>query len=392
MTDFHHFKEKTERKIEKLKIDSSISEVNRRDILNFVNDCFAERLSYGRIYKLIYFLLTLSKLLGKDFRDATKEDLKELVRNVESSPKNYTENTKKDFRVVLKKYYKWLEGNGEDYPDKVKWMKATINRNSNKLPEDLLTQEEIRQMIQAADNPRDKALIFVLYESGCRFGELMSIKLKNVVFDQYGAKVLVSGKTGSRQIRLIASCDYLRYWLENHPSRKNPDAYLWVRMSNFRRGYILEYSSVRKIIAKIAEKAGIKKKVNPHNFRHSRATHLANKLKTAQLCIIFGWKQHSAMPSTYIHLSGEDVDNELLKMHGLKKDENGETISCPRCQKMHNQIAKYCDSCGMPFNVSVFEEMEDERSKYDKLMNKLLEDKEIQSLLAKKLKDMGDVK
>ena len=142
MTDFHHFKERTERKIEKLKTDktdSSVSEGNRQAILDFVNDCYAERLSHGRIYKFVYFLITLSKLLGKDFRSAMKEDLKELVRKIESSPKNYTENTKKDFRVVLKKFYKWLEGNGEEYPDKVKWMKTTEKKNHSKLPEELLS-------------------------------------------------------------------------------------------------------------------------------------------------------------------------------------------------------------------------------------------------------------
>ena len=388
MPDIHRFKEKTERKIELLKTDTTVSERNKADILRFVNDCYAERLSHGRVYKLLYFLLSLSRMLGKDFADATKEDLKELIRKIENSPKNYTENTKKDFRVVLKKFYKWLEGIEDGYPDRVKWMKATIAHNHRKLPDELLTQDEIRQMIQAADNPRDKALVFVMYESGCRIGELLSIKLKHVQFDTYGAKVMVSGKTGARQIRLIASCDYLRYWLENHPDRSNPDAPLWASIANAERGTFIGYACVRKRVRDIARRAGITKKVNPHNFRHSRATHLASKLKTAQLCVMFGWEQHSAMPSTYIHLSGEDVDDALLKVHGLKKDSNGDTINCPRCQKAHQPTAKYCDDCGMPFNVKVLAEAEDERSKYDDLMSKLMANPDVKKAIAKALEEM----
>jgi site-specific recombinase XerD len=287
----------------------------------------------------------------------------------------------------MKKFFKLMEGNGEDYPDKVKWIKTSGRYNHNKLPEDLLTQEEIRDMIKAADNPRDKALLFVLYESGCRFSELMYLKLKNIQFDKYGAQIAVSGKTGSRRIRLIMACDYLRYWIENHPDRANPEAPLWVSMANANKGTILKYACVRKRICEIAGRAGIKKKVNPHNFRHSRATHLASKLKTAQLCIMFGWAQHSRMPSTYIHLSGEDVDDALLKMHGLKKDEEGETISCPRCHKPHPTTANYCNDCGMPFNVRVFAEADNERDRYDDMMSKLLENEDVKKAIMKAMKE-----
>ncbi|MDI6721052.1 MAG: hypothetical protein QMD85_01585, partial [Candidatus Aenigmarchaeota archaeon] len=106
MTDIHHFREKLERKIEMMKTDPTVLEANKKVILDFINECYAERLSHGRIYKSLYFLVTLSRMLGKNFSEATKEDLKELIRKIESSPKNYTENTKKDFRVILKKFYK----------------------------------------------------------------------------------------------------------------------------------------------------------------------------------------------------------------------------------------------------------------------------------------------
>jgi len=386
MSDIHHFKERVERKIEKVKASSELQENNKKTILSFINECYAERLCAGRIYKLLYSILTLEKMLGKDFQQAEKEDLKELIRKIDSSPKNYTENTKKDFRVVIKKFYKFLNGN-EEYPDKVRWIKTTEKNNERKLPEDLLTQDEVRSMIQAADNPRDKALIFTLYEGGLRCGELIGTKLKHVQFDKYGAQMIVSGKTGARRIRLITSCDYLRYWIENHPNRADPESYLWVRMSNTGKGEMLGYASVRKKIKVIAEKAGIRKKVNPHNFRHSRATHLANKLKTSQLNVMFGWAQHSRMPSTYIHLSGEDVDDALLKMHGLKKENDTETISCPRCNTQSNSMSKYCENCGVPMTLQAFHAAEDERNKYDEKLNKLMDDPDVKKAIMKALQN-----
>lgn len=388
MSDMHHFKERLERKIELLKASSEIPEGNKNAILGFINECYAERLSHSRIYKIIYSMITLHRIFGKDFKEATKEDLKELIRKIENHPKNYTENTKKDLRVILKKFYKWYEGGNEEYPEKVKWIKTTEKSNSKKLPEELLTQDEVRKMIQSADNPRDKAMIFCLYESGCRCGELIPMKLKHVQFDKYGAQIVVSGKTGARRVRLIASCDYLRYWLENHPDRENPESYLWVNMSNTSRGSMISYHTLRTRLADIARKAGIKKKVNPHNFRHSRATHLANKLKTAQLCIMFGWQQHSKQPSTYIHLSGEDVDDALLKIHGFKKDEETDLISCPRCHKQYSSLAKYCDACGMPFNIKTFEESQEERDKYDKMMDKLMEEMLKDEAIKKKMEEI----
>ncbi|WP_394344768.1 hypothetical protein [Salinigranum halophilum] len=54
--------------------------------------------------------------------------------------------------------------------------------------------------------------------------------------------------------------------------------------------------------------------MNPHHFRHSRATHLANWLTEAQLCEWFGWVQGSNVPARYVHLSGRDIDNAYLAL------------------------------------------------------------------------------
>ena len=91
-------------------------------------------------------------------------------------------------------------------------------------------------------------------------------------------------------------------------------------MSNHEKG--LDYPAINKRLKEIAERTGIKKPVNPHNFRHSRATYLAKKLTEAQMCQYFDWVQGSKMPATCVHLSGRDLDDAILKIHGkISKEE-----------------------------------------------------------------------
>lgn len=66
----------------------------------------------------------------------------------------------------------------------MRWIKCNF-RDDKKLPEELLTEEDVTKLIEAAQHPRDKALVFLLYESGCRIGELLNVKIKNVLFDRF---------------------------------------------------------------------------------------------------------------------------------------------------------------------------------------------------------------
>ena len=70
------------------------------------------------------------------------------------------------------------------------------------LPEEILAPEDIKGISSAATNPRNRAMVAVLYESGCRIGEFLGLKLKNVEFDIHGAVIIVSGKTGMRRVRV----------------------------------------------------------------------------------------------------------------------------------------------------------------------------------------------
>jgi integrase len=256
-----------------------------------------------------------------------------------------------------------------------------------------LTKEEIRSLIQATSNPRDKAFISVLYESGCRIGEILNIKIKNISFDEYGAQVVVpEGKTGPRRIRLIASIPHIETWLGYHPKKNDPEALLWVTYANNKKGTEISYQAIRKMLRKTAESAGIKKKVNPHNFRHSRATHLASELTSPLQCEYFGWIQGSKAPATYIHLSGKDLDRALLKMYGKLPPEQDDVIKCPRCSEINQEVSRFCKNCGLPFGIKDYVNLEDERRKYDdkmsKVMERLLQNPQVKKEIAEVLRNI----
>jgi len=390
--DIYDFQRRLEQAMDKLRKDN-IGTENIRDIVSFSKIKLAKGVSPGRAAKIIHCLRLLAKRLRKPFRLATKDDLIALVGNLERS--DYAEHTKYDLKVMLKMFYKWLKGNDEFAPPEISWLKKSKKNLDHKLPEDLLSEDEVLRMTEAAINPRDKTLILVLYETGCRIGELLSLQMKNVNFDQYGAVLRVTGKTGDRRVRIISSAPVLASWLNAHPRAKDPEAWLWFQYKNNKKtDKCMRHGTVYATLKKIAKRAGIQKKVYPHLFRHSRATALANKLTEAQMKEHFGWVQGSEMAATYVHLSGRDVDNAFLKMHGLVQAENAQEEKlklrvCQRCKEHNSPSSKFCTKCGLPLDEQTMAYIENQRQKSDSIMNKLMEDEEVRNLLLKKIMEKG---
>ena len=73
------------------------------------------------------------------------------------------------------------------------------------LPEQLLTEEDVKKLADQCENSRDKAFVLALYETGGRIEELLNLRRKHVSIDSYGAVLLVSDKTGDRRVRIIIS-------------------------------------------------------------------------------------------------------------------------------------------------------------------------------------------
>lgn len=153
-------------------VHNPMCERDRRLLREFERQFLSEGLTAVMVAKYLYTLRRISEMLGKPFEEATIEDIKDLVYRVERS--GYSPWTKKDYKVALKRFYRWLKGNDEEYPPEVKWIKTTLKAKDELLPEDLVIEEGVMRLVEAVHNPRDRVFIITLYESGARIGEIGS--------------------------------------------------------------------------------------------------------------------------------------------------------------------------------------------------------------------------
>ena len=408
--DIHDYDKQLKNVLKRINTNRDISESNRKTILEFYDNLIAENLTKPRSIFYLNRMLMIAAWLKKDFDKSAKKDIETIMRKINQM--DYTEWTKKDYRVSLKKFYKWLRKCDEKgvYPPEVSWIDTSVSIDKQELPNNLPNEEDVKKMIEVADHPRDKALIASLYESGCRVGEIASLKIQDINFDEYGAYMVVNGKTGSRRIRLIYSAPIIGTWLNVHPEKNNTNAPLWVVLGttkNFSKNketkgkyrynwsYELKYPAITKVLKKTAKKAGITKKINPHAWRHARATFLANKLTEQQLKHLFGWGQSSRMAATYVHLSGRDVDDALLAIYGKKKIDDKDVRSeltpanCPRCKEVNEYNNVFCKKCGWTLDKDVAVKIEEKRKDADKIISILTENPESLKLIAQALSKLG---
>ncbi len=302
--------------------------------------------------------------------------------------KKYSESTKETRKVSFKKYLRWC-----NKPELYVQIKCKRLRGK-KLPEDIKTKEEIVQLIEAANNSRDRSIIACFYETGARRGEQLAAKLKHVVFDENGAVITFpEGKTGARRVRIIFSAPYLRAWVEDHPKKNDRESPLWCTLD--KKCNKMSVTALTNVFNRCAEKAGIEKKVNPHSFRHDRATHLAATFTEQQLKMYLGWSPTSTQPATYVHLSGKNMDEAVFKMYGIKTNENGPEFLkpgiCPRCRELTAVNAKFCFKCGLPLTEEVSTTIENIKTQYVQYAD-LEEIKAMQNALKQQLAEAATLK
>jgi len=127
-------------------------------------------------------------------------------------------------------------------------------------------------------------------------------------------------------------------------------------------------------------------------FRHSRFTHLSRQMTDTELMVLAGWRTRS-MCDVYNHLSMRDVEEKLLRIHGVKPEKRPEESplapkSCPRCQTSNPFDASFCSRCGLALDVKVAVQLEEEARKRDERLARVLEDPEVRALLLRKLTEL----
>lgn len=278
-------------------------------------------------------------------------------------------------KAILRHFYKWLKGNGEEFPDEVRHLKVRRPHADSIPTDELLTADDMKRLIQVHMHPREKALLAVLYESGMRAGEICALNVGSYQRDEYGGFLLLPKgaaglKTGARKVRLhtTESLQYLDPWWEVHPRKDEPGAPLFFTMSNRARGARMTPAALYAFVRRAGERAGLKKHVHPHLFRHTAATERARMgWKEAQMRAFFGWTRSSDMPSHYAHLSGADYEDMDLAARGLKAEKPASTtrglrpVLCRVCKEANLPTAYFCHKCRQPISPEAEREIEAKR-------------------------------
>jgi integrase/recombinase XerD len=232
-----------EQTLKRLKSKPDVSEEDKTRIREFVDHLLAKNMTKQRVVKYINHLTVVARIAGQPLGGLDRRGMEKVISQINTS--SYTDHTKHDYKVIIRKYFQWLRSCDEEegeFPVEVKWIKPAY-KTKRLLPEELLTGEDLKKLGDAAENLRDRAFPLVHYESGGRIGETLSLRLRHVTFDKYGAVLMVDGKTGPRRVRIIASAPALAAWLSIHPLRNDLNAPLWVGIGTVGKNEALLYNA-----------------------------------------------------------------------------------------------------------------------------------------------------
>lgn len=366
----YSFKPRYDRELELLK-EAGLSERNHELILGFHSQLFAKGVSEARVIKLSWQLRNIASILQMDFDKATAEDLQKVMVVINTqrctmkykTEKKYSASTKADYGRALKQFYRWLKKT-KHAPPEVEWIRTRVSLKDKKLGVDLIDWADIEKASQNATNSRDKAFIHLLYESGGRIGEILSMRIQDVVFKERYAKVRLNGKTGERWVPIVTSVPLLAAYLNTHPFRQSQNSAFWLCGANRVLNKPLKYNGAVMLIRRLFRAAEISKRCNPHTFRHSRATELCKRMTETQLRLYFGWEKGSDTPAVYTHLSGRDVDEAVLGMYGIIEKEankNEKPQDCHICKAINNSQAMFCSACGYTLSGEKAIQVEEQR-------------------------------
>jgi integrase/recombinase XerD len=165
----------------------------------------------------------------------------------------------------------------------------------DRLAERILTESEVQQLIALERNPRNHALLCLLYVSAIRVSECCALKWRDLQDRTSGGQMTIFGKGGKTNTILIPDSVWQKI------AAMNCDAESDAPVFRSRRGRHLHPSQIRRIVGRAARRARIKKVVTPHFLRHSHASHALDR--GAPIHLVQATLAHSSLATTsrYVH-------------------------------------------------------------------------------------------
>lgn len=303
--------------------------------------------------------------------------------------RGFTQNAKHDYTRILRQFILWMIGEGYSNisEKKIRDIKVPAVDTSTTRPDEIITVDEIDRMLKACKHSRDRALIAVFYESGCRVGELARFTWKDMAFDEHGVKCYITDTKSSkrRYARLTMAHHALAAWKADSPDT-SPDAPVFISLKDQSP---VTYLTVTRLIIRTQRAAGIEKKLHPHLFRKSRITHMISQNFQESVVKQSMWANlDTKMFKTYVCLAEDDIDDEFLAKAGVRRKKTPEENPlaprpCPHCHYVNGPGMSFCGKCG----ASLTKEVQDTQDDLMKILSRKASDDP--EGLIKALKELG---
>ncbi len=246
-----------------------------RDFLNFLK--LEKGLSENTVASYNFDLVKFNSFLEESqnsFEKVTPENVTFYLEKL--TQEEYSSTSISRHISSLKSFYKFLLR--EEVVEVNPLELVSTRKNPRKLP-DVLTEEEVDEIFKQPQTTteiglRDRAMLEMIYGCGLRVSELIGFQQEDLFFDE--ELIRVKGK-GSKE-RLVPIGETAIYWIRLYQNQvrlgwKKQGISLDFLFLNW-RGKFLSRMGFLKILRNYVQKAEITKKVTPHTFRHSFATHL----------------------------------------------------------------------------------------------------------------------
>ncbi len=304
------------------------------------------------------YIFYLGRYYKKKYERISKQDIQKFLEANKDKGESWHDWAK----LSMKVFYRWLltgrTEKGSPFPETVAWLKVNRNKLKKIRPEDCLTIEEFKQMLAACQNQRDRALLYVLFDTGARISEVLNVQIKHVHLEtDLPYLELPASKTDPRPVYLMDSIHELAAWLKIHPKKKDREAFLFPVIKTSKTVALKPYLDRKValyIVQRIAARAGIQRRIYSHLFRHTSATFDRKEGMPDQFMQLkYGWSEDSRMQSRYAHIKPEDVANFQRKARGLpvKDDKVKAPRECPRCKAQNSWDSEFCKACATPLDA-----------------------------------------
>lgn len=316
---------------------AGMSEANRATMTRYLRVREVEGLKRGSLYNYAATAAALdAHVAGTDLRDVTPDDV---LDHLAAERQRISDATIVCRIRLLKRLLKDLNGWHVVPPEFEQVLKTRLPRPSKR--SNIVDEQQLKQILRAAeqiktsawDSPceRLQALALTLWDTGFRISEALSLKVKDLDFDDHGVTLALDPaspdlKTGARTIHAVQCSHALKVWLSLHPEGTNPDAPVFITSRRQSPPRAMTPQAAFAVVGRLAMLAGVAlngtKPLSPHDFRHSAATRKAKAgWMEQELRAYFGWSEGSNMPARYVHLSKGDMRERVRRDAGV--DDSG---------------------------------------------------------------------